>query len=553
MDTEKLMESVPELPEDFETWVRNFPLGFSKYMFTFREDGKRKGFCTHCEKIISLELSDYRTFTDEDRFNLYHKHNEDGYCPFCRSVVIFKDNFRGKGQIWDYNKAILLQRIENVACYRYFDVVRNYQNCNCTPVKTQIVEEYRLFLDITENKAVMYNRSVSYTSKWEWNYSKAFGIGEVNEIGEWFRMNKVNVNLSRYGLAHFYNLQELNTLFSDTDFKYCDIDAYEINSSYHYSNYIKFITTFCKYPKATEFMLKTGFEELFCDYLNYPTHHCFNMRGKSPEKIFKLSKQHIKYFKNCSKDATCRNLSFMQELEKHGYKESTFRYLYEKSESYSFDTSWKIILRYTSIEKAINYLKKQPSVNVLPERWYADYIKDCEKLGYDLAESAVLFPRDLFEAHTRTIELIRAQEEALRTEKAKQQKIDAAKKTAEINKDIKKRFKELNRKYEFHSNGLFIRPAMSVKEIKNEGETQHICVGSDNQAYIKNHAAGIAFILFVRKESEPDKPFYTVEITKSDYVAQCRGAHNQGKTEEVQAFMIAFQKYLKSQTVQKSA
>ena len=553
MDAAKLMNSVPELPEDFDMWIRNFPLGFSKYMFTFREDGKRKGFCSHCEKIISLELSDYRTFTDEDRFNLYHKHNEKGYCPSCRSVVIFKDNFRGKGQIWDYNKAILLQRIDNIACFRYFDVVRNYQNCNCTPVKTQIVEEYRLFLDITENKAVMYNRSVSYTSKWEWNYSKAFGIGEVNEIGEWYRMTRVNVNLSRYGLAHFYNLQELNTLFSDTDFKYCDIDAYDFNSSYYYTNYIKFITTFCKYPKATEFMMKTGFEELFCDYLNYPSHYCFNMRGKTPEQIFRLSKPHIRYFKKCSKDMTCRNLSYMQELEKYGYNESTFRYLYEKSESYSFDSSWKTILRYTSIEKAINYLKKQTSVTVLPERWYADYIRDCEKLGYDLNVSAVLFPRDLYEAHQRTIEIIKAQEEADRNEKARLRQIEAAKKNSLLNKDIKKLFKELNKKYEFHSNGLFIRPAKNITEIKKEGETQNICVGQDSQSYIKNHAAGVAFILFIRKESEPDKPFYTVEITKTDFVSQCRGFKNCGQTEEIQQFMVEFKKYLNSQAVQKSA
>lgn len=553
MDTEKLMNSVPELPEDFEMWIRNVPLGYSKYMFTFREDGKRKGFCTHCEKIIGLELDDYRTYTDEDRFNLYTKHNNDGYCPSCGSKVTFKDNFRGKGQIWDFNKSILLQRIDDVACFRFFDVTRNYANCNCSPVKTQIVEEYRLFLDISENKAVMYNRSVSYTSKWEWNYSKVFGIGEVNEIGDWFRMNRVNVNISRYGISHFYNLQELNTLFSDTDFKYCDIEAYRINSSYQYTNYIKFVTTFCKYPKATEFMMKTGFETLFCDYLNYPTHHCFNMRGKTPEKIFKLSKAHIKYFRDSGKKCDCSNLSYLQELEKAGYKEDVLRFLYEKSSRWELESIWKTILKYTTIKKTVNYLKKQHKVTECPERWYSDYIKDCEKLGYNLDIDAVLFPRDLFDAHQRTIEIIKAQEEAARNEKARQRQIETAKKNSELNKNIKKLFKELNEKYEFHSNGLFIRPAKNITEIKKEGETQNICVGQDSQSYIKNHAAGVAFILFIRKDSEPDKPYYTVEITKTDYVSQCRGFKNCGQTDDVKEFMIAFKKYLNSQSVQKSA
>lgn len=549
MDTKKLMESIPELPEDFEMWVRNFPLGFSKYMFTFREDGKRKGFCTHCEKIISLELSDYRTFTDDDRFNLYHKHNERGKCPNCRSDVTFKDNYRSKRNIVNYGATIILQRIDNIACFRFFDLVRNYEYCNCKPVKTQITEEYRLFLDISNNKAVMWRQKSYYADK----YMKKYRIGDVCYTEDWSELSRVNLNLSRYCYPTFYNLEELNTLFGDTDFKYCDLDKYKNNTAYPYLNFIKYITTFCKYPRVSEYLMKTGFERLFCDYLSYSTHHVFNMRGKTPEKVFKLSKPHIKYFKNCDKKCDCDNLSYLQDLEKAGYKEDVLRFLYEKSSSWEFESYWKTILKYTTIKKTVNYLNKQTNVTESPARWYSDYIKDCENLGYDLSVSTVLFPQDLFEAHTRTIELIRAQKEALRTEKAKQQKIDAAKKTAEINKSIKKRFKELNRKYEFHSNGLFIRPAMSVKEIKTEGETQNICVGNDNQQYIKNHAAGIAFILFIRKESEPDKPFYTVEITKSDYVAQCRGKHNQGQTDEVQAFMIAFQKYLRSQTAQKSA
>lgn len=553
MNTEKLMNSMPELPDDFEMWVRNFPLGLSKYMFTFRENGKKKGYCTHCEKIVSLEWQDYRTFTDKDRINLYHKHNERGHCPNCRTNVTFKDNYRGKGKIYDFSKGIILQRINNIACFRFFDLVRNYAKCNCTSVKTQITEEFRLFLDITENKAVMYKRSAHYTSEWQWRYNKDFVIGEVYKIGDWFRMNRLNVNLSRYGGSHFYNLEEINTLFSDTDFKYCDLDTYENNSTYLYRNFIEYVTTFCKYPKAVEFLMKAGYAKLFCEYLSYPSHHCFNMRGKTQEKIFKLSKPHINYFKNCSKEVNCSNLSYLQELEKQGYKEATLRYLYEKCTSYTFEFSWKVILRHTTVDKAVNYLKKQTRITHLPERWYADYIKDCEKLGYDLNVSAVLFPRDLFEAHQRTIEIIRAQEEADREAKARQSRIEAAKKNAAFSKDIKKRFKELNKKYEFHSNGLFIRPAMSVKEIKNEGETQHICVGHDAQSYIKNHAAGVAFILFVRKESEPDKPFYTGEITKNDYVAQCRGKGNCGQTDEVKEFMIAFQKFLKGQTVQKTA
>ena len=63
MDIDKLMLQVPELPRDFEQWVRNVPLSDSKYMFTFRDgQGSRKGYCTHCEKIVDLDYRNRRIF-----------------------------------------------------------------------------------------------------------------------------------------------------------------------------------------------------------------------------------------------------------------------------------------------------------------------------------------------------------------------------------------------------------------------------------------------------------------------------------------------------------
>lgn len=314
MDTAKLMNSVPELPEDFEMWVRNVPLGYSKYMFTFRVNGDRKGFCTHCEKIVDLEWRKLRTYTNEAMQNCNRRHNDKGYCPKCHSPVTFKDNGRGKSNLWDYSKAILLQRIDNVACFRFFDVMRNYAYCNKTPVETQITEEYRLFLDPTEHTAEMYKRDVTYGSEYSLYYLN-ISYGIAYGFSDWYRLLRVNTDLNRYGISHFYNLEELTKLFSDTDFKYCDIEAYQRNSIYQYRNFIKYVTSFCRYPRAVEYLMKTGFAKFFANYLNYPSHHVLNMRAKTPENLFKLSKPHIKYFKSSKKNMDCRNLSYMQELE----------------------------------------------------------------------------------------------------------------------------------------------------------------------------------------------------------------------------------------------
>ena len=58
-------------------------------------------------------------------------------------------------------------------------------------------------------------------------------------------------------------------------------------------------------------------------------------------------------------------------------------------------------------------------------------------------------------------------------------------------------------------------------ELMAEGKTLHHCVGG----YIKRMAEGETAIFFLRKASEPDKPFYTLELQKKR-VIQCRTEHN---------------------------
>lgn len=52
-------------------------------------------------------------------------------------------------------------------------------------------------------------------------------------------------------------------------------------------------------------------------------------------------------------------------------------------------------------------------------------------------------------------------------------------------------------------------------------------------------AKGLGFILFVRNENEPSKPFYTVEV-KDGAIVQVRGKYNCAPTDEVESFIKAF-------------
>ena len=59
--------------------------------------------------------------------------------------------------------------------------------------------------------------------------------------------------------------------------------------------------------------------------------------------------------------------------------------------------------------------------------------------------------------------------------------------------------------------GLILRVPQDAQEIKNEGAILHHCVGT----YVERVAKGLTHIFFIRKEKEPDTPYFTMEYNLS--------------------------------------
>ena len=67
---------------------------------------------------------------------------------------------------------------------------------------------------------------------------------------------------------------------------------------------------------------------------------------------------------------------------------------------------------------------------------------------------------------------------------------------------------EFRKTLEFEDKDYLIRLPVDKNEIIKEGMELHHCVGS----YAERHETGDTTIMFLRKKSEPDKPFYTIEV-----------------------------------------
>lgn len=179
------------------------------------------------------------------------------------------------------------------------------------------------------------------------------------------------------------------------------------------------------------------------------------------------------------------------------------------------DSNASKILSLDKPKKMFKYLRNQShKKNYSTAHDYVDYIKECEKLGYDLKEPSVIYPSDLRTAHRRTSALVKIENNLA------------------IEQSIQVKYEQLHEACEWNDDKYAIVMPKTADEIITEGATLNHCVGG----YCERVARGECIILFLRKIEEVDKPFFTVEIRpnmKKFYFVQCRGYKSSDPPKEI--------------------
>lgn len=126
----------------------------------------------------------------------------------------------------------------------------------------------------------------------------------------------------------------------------------------------------------------------------------------------------------------------------------------------------------------------------------------------------VLFPNDLKAEHDRVNDMSRND-------------VSQA-----YDRRIAKMFEGLQHRYGYTQMGFVVIPPHSAKEITQEGDKLHHCVGRYVKDVVKNNTT----ILFIRKASAPKKPYCTVEVKHGD-VIQARIQNNVVPPPKVKRFI----------------
>jgi hypothetical protein len=489
-EKKQLLEHFPEkISKEMVKYVEDVVLLDSRYLFVSRKKKIQHGYCTHCKGTYETN-------------NL--KHNDRTDCPGCGSRCSVKQSGLGRKTLYDtgYFEWFEKSKSNPEAIVATGVFVRRDYSGDYKKVETKFsIQAYYVF---EPGKGSMVER-------YWWNQDS-------------FHKRKTVFSLTGNTMANhrcFFPEECIREAVRGTPFQYSTWEQYTN------LDLIKFFDLAAKYP-CVEYLTKLGLDRLVVDKLiSRPTYRVINWRGKTLQSVLRVNKQDLKELRNAAEemDINPACLFIYQESIKDGSNLSLPE-IFKHCDFFSIENymnSIKELRKHINIRKIFNYSRKQYSK--AKKRYYTtgsvfstwvDYLNDCAELNMDVSDEYILFPKDLYQAHQRTI----ARKKAVADEA--------------LNKKIQKRAQALA-SLRYADADYLIRPAESSNELVEEGNKLKHCVGG----YIKSYADGNTVLLVIRKVSKPSVPFYTVEVRNGD-VTQVYGYENKVPTKKVEKFVEVF-------------
>lgn len=285
---------------------------------------------------------------------------------------------------------------------------------------------------------------------------------------------------------------------------------------------ISYLRLYCKH-RNIEYLVESGYKELISvcyDYydnlIGVEVSSCVDLKSNDLRKMLRLTRTEFKLLQG--HEACYIRYRMLREQLPELKPEELFEIAdsqFYANELISFSEAAG-----TTVMRMFRYL----SENNLSAVIYRDYADQCRKLGYDMHDTAIGLPHDLLAVHERYSEIIKYRQ-------SEQDKQEFAK------------WFDVRKIFEYETDKLILRQPKCPEEIVAEGRALHHCVGG----YAQRHSQGKTNIFFIRKKSDPDTPYYTIEVANTYHIVQCYGYKNnrmQAKPDEIKAFEQEYQNYL---------
>lgn len=475
------MALVPPIPKDFGDFVRNEVM--PQYIFYDAGRNVRTGYCTRCRHEVKIRDPRY---------------GKKGICSRCRNPITYKTR-KKSGNIIDWGYAGLLQKTKAGYVYRYFKVKMEYVN-----------GEYKGG-GYWEEIRKIYDSELRIRGEYEFiRYKQTDWI-------RWCYRDRYRYYNYENG-AILYN-RNLKTILKGSRLQYSGLEYFVKHGHEHEKLWLsEFIVTY-QYKPGIEQLIKCRFYRVVRHILEHGRDEYINWDQKSAPKILGLEKEYYRLI--AGRNPTHREYEVTWEAQGAGVRMKwTQVQFFAKSHR-----NFAIYIRHTTPHKMERYIRENLNEGPSLIQEYHDYLQMAAGLRYNLDDPWILFPRDMQKRHKELIEERREVDK--RIEKMKDEEKDVM-------------FRKNQRPYcclEMETEQFLLRLPREVHEIRQEGNAMHHCVAT----YIDRVVKGETTILFLREKSNPETPFYTMEV-RGGQMIQCRAKYNGGMTEEVKAFVELFKR-----------
>lgn len=482
---DSIMNAIPCIPDGVEAWLDEeiFP---GDYLF-FKRD-KRTGYtCTAC-RAKSWRKKPW-------------KHGEMTTCPKCGAEV---KAYSRRNEIMKREPVVILQPHGEGWLER-----QCLAECRWSSAGKEI--------KIYEEIRVIIGKSKCYGTEY---YGTRRFADETEQ--DWWDRNGAN---KHFAPSYLYpdNLQETLPC-GGLEHSGLDVIAKEKVKL----NINRFILRYNDQPWL-EYLIKAGLYRLAADIANsYYVPELICPYGSNLKDTLQLDGNRVNRLKQLN--GGLNTLGWLQheeesEFDGHRIKISQESLEYLDAKKVRLEDCRMILQELGSVNRMVNYLKKQKeSPRTVVQTW-RDYLRMARQEGMDTADDIVRLPKDLKARHDQLVERINARRDEERRMKEKE-------KYAHLDARIRKRLPDVKR-YFWEDDTYMIVPAGRCEELVEEGRALHHCVGA-NDFYMTAMAEGRSWILFLRRKSELDKPYYTIEIDMyTDEIKQYYSAYDRQPDKEV--------------------
>lgn len=503
------MDTVPDkLPTDWMRFINRRALENGHCIMYDKKS--RTGYCTCCRLHVRVPDT--------------VRHNMPGKC-ICGSRITYKSWKKQKYIAYETQVSIIQKCTDgqNFVCRQFRARMKAEREKEYIPDIT-FYEEYRRLFEITDRKGPLSDRG-----GYEWGNFKNTGVERWCKEGTANHGGFNGYGNFGYAKSVLYT-SNMKKIFKGTKLQYIPIlDIIKsIDKRLNVIAVLGDMGMWFPYETFWKMGLKRFVQERAKrDGTDGLTHRADYF--EKPWQYLKITKEDMSQAVRL--DATDQQMRIIQRAAEVGVKLTDEQILWlDKNVGVS------VLMKYFSLHtphRIIRYMKENVGI---PEdggagkeklHFWTDYLNTAEQLHWNLRDRSVFFPQNIQRAHDEAVNVFTIQKD--REEAAEMKRKDII--MHRHAKEIKKVFCYRNRQYMIKVPGCYL-------DFKKEGQLQHNCVAT----YYEKALKAECIILFIRRRTEPNKPFCTVEIrndTGRFRIIQNRADYNHDAPQDAKEFMKA--------------